>query len=76
MHIPKPLRIVGIILCAVMLGAPPAVCFTGASPRLMHTMRTVSVLFPVTFYLLSILFIEEGRARERAERERREHPEP
>jgi hypothetical protein len=66
----KPLRIVGIAICGAMLGVPPMVCFTGAPVRVMAVMHFVSVLFPVTFYILSTLFIEEGRERERAERER------
>jgi hypothetical protein len=75
MVIPKPLRVIGIIVCGAMLGVPPVVCFTGASTRVMEVMRFISLLFPLTFYVLSNLFIDEGRARERADRERRERPE-
>lgn len=70
MVIAKPLRVMGIIICGAMLGVPPLVCFTGASTRVMGVMHFVSILFPLTFYVLSYLFIEEGRARERAERAR------
>jgi hypothetical protein len=70
MVIDKPLRVIGIIVCGAMLGVPPMVCFIGASARVMAVMHFISLLFPLTFYVLSNLFIDEGRARERAERER------
>jgi hypothetical protein len=75
MVIAKPLRVIGIIVCGAMLGVPPMVCFLGASTRVMEVMHFVSLLFPLTFYVLSNLFIEEGRARERADRERGVRPE-
>jgi hypothetical protein len=75
MIVAKPLRIIGIIVCGAMLGVPPMVCFTGASARVMEVMHLISLLFPLTFYVLSNLFIDEGRARERAARERRARPE-
>ena len=66
----KPLRVAGIIICCLLLAAPAIVCFRGASPHMMEVVRTISLLFPVTFWALSRIFIAEGREQERAERER------
>jgi hypothetical protein len=66
----RPLRIIGIIVFGAMLGIPPMVCFTGASPRAMEVAHFFSLLFPATFWALSRIFIAEGREQERTERER------
>ena len=72
MIVPKPLRVIGIIVCGLMLLAPQLVCFTGARPRVMAVMHFISLLFPLSFYVLTNMCIDEGRERERAERERAE----
>jgi hypothetical protein len=66
----KPLRVAGIIVCGLMLGVPALVCFReGVSAHSMGILHTINALFPVTFWALSRFFIDEGRARERADRE-------
>ena len=70
----KSYRTVGIVLCGIMLLAPQVACFLDASPNLMRWMNLLRILFPLTFYVLANLLIDEGRARERAEKERRRQP--
>ena len=67
-------RGIGIVLCGGMLLAPQVVCFLDASSNLMKWMNLVRLLFPLTFYVLANLLIDEGRARERADQERRRLP--
>lgn len=71
MVVPKPLRVAAIIVCGVLLAAPAVVCFRGASPGTLRAMEVLHVLFPITFGVLVQACIAEGRARERAELERR-----
>jgi hypothetical protein len=67
----KTLRITGIVVCGGLLLAPQVVCYLNASPGLLKWMNLVRLLFPLTFYVLANLLIDEGRARERADQESR-----
>ncbi len=62
-------RAIGIFLCGVMLLIPQVACYLDTPPALMKVVHFISLLFPLTFYVLANLLIDEGRAR--AERERR-----
>ena len=65
----RTLRVVGGILCAVALFVPQVVAGGNRSP-----IGVISVLhyaFPLVFYVLVNLCIDEGRARERARAKRR-----
>ncbi|WP_437593363.1 hypothetical protein [Sorangium sp. So ce1000] len=68
MIVPKPLRMVGIVVCGVALAAPGILCFGERSPGLLKIVDFVRTLFPLWFVLLVQLSIDEGRARERAAR--------
>jgi thiosulfate reductase cytochrome b subunit len=68
--VPKPLRVIGIILCGLALLVPQAVCFSGARPHVLEVMHFISLLSPLTFLILTCLCIDEGRERERAKAER------
>ena len=68
--VPKPFRVMAIILCGLMLLVPPGVCFTGASERVMRAMHVINMLAPLPFCILVLVCIDEGRERERAEQER------
>ena len=59
-----------MIICCLLLAMPAIVCFRGASPHMMEVAHTISLLFPVSFWVLSRIFIAEGREQERSERER------
>jgi hypothetical protein len=63
-------RTVGIIFCGGILLFPQIVCFVGAPPNIMKVADFVRLCFPLTFYVLVNLCIDEGRARERAAREK------
>jgi hypothetical protein len=68
MIMPKPFRVMGIVICVVMMLVPQLVCFTGASPRVMEVAHFISLRSPLTFFILVQVCIDEGRARERAAR--------
>lgn len=72
----KPLRVFGIIACMVLIALPSVFCLSGPHPQISKPIEFMLALLPVVVFVFGQLCIAEGRARERAERERREHPEP
>jgi hypothetical protein len=69
----QALRMVAIIVCALLLGAPTLAYRPWT--RSLSFAEVISVLFPVWLCLLILLCIAEGRAREQqAQRERRRDP--
>ena len=65
MIVQKPLRVAGILLFGALLVAPTIASYHTPLQMGLDVIRT---LFPVWFYLLVQVCIEEGRARERADR--------
>lgn len=61
----KAPRVVGIVICGAILLIPQVVCYLDAPPAIVKAAHFLSLLFPLTFYALANLFIDEGRARER-----------
>ncbi len=66
---PRPLRIFGILLCGGLLAAPTVANYH--EPLQPMGLNVIRALFPLWIALLIQLCIDEGRARERAARERR-----
>jgi hypothetical protein len=58
-------RMIGIVVCGGLLLIPQVVCFVGAPPNMMKVADFIRLCFPLTFYVLVNLCIDEGRARER-----------
>jgi len=71
----KPLRVFGIIVCMVLIILPSALCFRGPHPQISKSIEFIFALLPVVVFVFGQLCIAEGRARERADRERRARPE-
>jgi hypothetical protein len=58
----------------VLIALPAVMCFRGPHPHVSGTIEFVFALMPVLLFALVQLCYAEGRARERAERERRGEP--
>lgn len=74
MFVPKTPRVIGIILCGVLLFAPQVRCYRSVPHDALSVASVLFFGFPVIFYLLANLWIDEGRERERADQERRRSP--
>ncbi|WP_437899056.1 hypothetical protein [Sorangium sp. So ce124] len=70
----KPLRVFGIIVCMVLIVLPAWLCFRGPHPQMSKSIDVMFALLPVVIVVFGQLCIAEGRARERAVRERRARP--
>jgi hypothetical protein len=66
--VPSVPRAIGIIACAVVLFVPQAGWYRCATYDTLNVVALLHFAFPVAFYILVNLCIDEGR--ERAERER------
>lgn len=62
---PRVQRMIGIIVCGGLLLIPQVVCFAVAPPAMMKVADFIRLCFPLTFYVLVNLCIDEGRERER-----------
>jgi hypothetical protein len=68
----RALRVVGGIVCAIALFAPQV--YVGPNRNPVGVVSVLHYAFPLVFYVLVNLCIDEGRARERAAQERRRSP--
>jgi hypothetical protein len=67
-----PVRLVCIAVCIVLIVLPAAACLHWLRPpHVSSAIEFVHVLLPFLLFALVQLCFAEGRARERAERERR-----
>jgi hypothetical protein len=71
----KPLRVFGMIVCMVLIILPSWLCFRAPHPQMSKPIDVIFALLPVVVFVFGQLCIVEGRARERADRERRARPE-
>lgn len=74
MFVPRTPRVIGIILCGALLFVPQMLCYRSAPHDASSVASILFFGFPVVFYVLANLWIDEGRERERADQERRRSP--
>jgi hypothetical protein len=67
MIVRSPLRALGMIICAVLLVLPAALCFRGPHAHTSKSIELLHVLTPVVLFVLFYIGIAEGRARERVD---------